>query len=386
MTDMTDALAGIRVLDFTTTIAGPHCTRLIADLGAEVIKIESPEGDLMRSRPPLRDGASALFAHLNAGKKSVVLDLKKPAGIAAVKRLVAGADLVIENYRPGVMRRLGLDYESLKPIKPDLIYCAISGYGQDGPGADRPAYAPVVHAATGYDLAHLTYQEGQRIKPDYNGIFVADFMAGAYAFGGVMTALVQKRTTGVGQMVDMAMYDAMLGLLMSEFQRAQFPIELPSRPMYGPVKAKDGYIVIATASERTFIDLAKAAGHPEWLEDPRFAKYADRRKNWAQFMDEFESWSGTVLIKDLIPILEKYSVPCSPYRTVAEALDDPQARHRGIMEMVRDKGGLCGVPNPPFRLSASGARARGFTAALGEHTREVLNGAGLSEAEIAAAS
>ena len=121
---MTDALAGIRVIDFTTTIAGPHCTRFIADLGAEVIKVEAPEGDLMRSRPPLRNGASALFAHLNAGKKSVVLDLKKPAAIAAVKRLVATADVVVENYRPGVMRRLGLDYETLKAIKPDLTIVA----------------------------------------------------------------------------------------------------------------------------------------------------------------------------------------------------------------------------------------------------------------------
>jgi len=381
---MTDALAGIRVVDFTTTIAGPHCTRMMADLGAEVIKIEAPEGDLMRSRPPLRNGASALFAHLNAGKKSVVLDLKKPAAVAAVKRLAATADFVVENYRPGVTRRLGIDYGTLKALKPDLIYCAISGYGQDGPGADRPAYAPVVHAATGYDLAHLTYQQDKRVKPDFNGIFVADFMAGAYAFGGIMAALAQKRATGVGQMVDLAMYDAMLGLLMSEFQRSQFPIELPSRPMYGPVKAKDGYIIIATASERTFGDLARAAGHPEWLEDPRFAKYADRRENWGQFMDLFEAWSGTVPIKDLIPILEKHSVPCSPYRTVKEALEDPQAKHRGIMEMVRDKGGLCGVPNPPFRLSASDARARDFTAALGEHTQAVLRAAGLSDAEIAA--
>ncbi len=384
--NMTDALDDIRVLDFTTTIAGPHCTRLMADLGADVIKIEAPEGDLMRSRPPLRDGASAMFAHLNAGKKSIALDLKKPAAVAAVKRLVAGADVVVENYRPGVMRRLGLDYDTLKAIKPDLVFCAISGYGQDGPGADRPAYAPVVHAATGYDLAHLTYQLDHRDRPDFNGIFVADFMAGAYAFGGIMTALVQKRATGLGQMVDLAMYDAMLALLMSEFQRAQFPIELPSRPMYGPVKAKDGYIIIATASERTFVDLAKAAGHPEWLEDPRFAKYADRRKNWGAFMDAFESWSGTVPIAELVPILEKHSVPCSPYRTVKEALDDPQAKHRGIMEMVRDKGGLCGVPNPPFRLSQSATRARGFTADLGEHNEAVLRAAGLSDAEIAAAT
>ncbi|MBL8674452.1 MAG: CoA transferase [Rhodospirillales bacterium] len=381
---MADALQGIRVVDFTTTIAGPHCTRLMADLGAEVIKIEAADGDMMRTRPPLRSGASGMFAHLNAGKKSVALDLKNPAAVAAVRRLIATADMVVENYRPGVTKRLGLDYESLRKIKPDLIYVAISGYGQDGPGADRPAYAPVVHAAAGFDVAHLTYQEGQRTKPDFNGIFVADFQAGAYAFGAAMAALVQRKTTGEGQFVDVAMMDGMLHLLMSEFQRAQNPIEVSSRPMFGPVLAKDGHIIIATASERTFTDLVKASGRVDLLTDPRFEKYADRRLKWAEFMDEIEAWSGTKTIAELIPILEAHSVPCSPYRTVKEAMSDDQARHRGIVEMVRDAGGEVGVPNPPFRLSASGARARDVPASLGQHTAEVLRAAGLDDSDIAA--
>ena len=159
---MDSALGGLRVLDFTTTIAGPHCGRMLADLGAEVIKIEAPEGDMMRTRPPLRDGASTSFGQLNAGKKSVVLDLKSPRGVEAARRLVATADVVVENFRPGVMRRFGLDYPAMKEIKPDLVYCAISGYGQTGPSAELPAYAPVIHASSGYDLAQIAHQEEAR--------------------------------------------------------------------------------------------------------------------------------------------------------------------------------------------------------------------------------
>ena len=156
---MNSALGGLRVLDFTTTIAGPHCGRMLADLGAEVIKIEAPEGDMMRTRPPLRAGASTSFGQLNAGKKSVVLDLKSPRGVEAARRLVATADVVVENFRPGVMRRFGLDYPAMKEIKPDIVYCAISGYGQTGPSAELPAYAPVIHASSGYDLAQIAHQE-----------------------------------------------------------------------------------------------------------------------------------------------------------------------------------------------------------------------------------
>src|SRR5437763_8361114 len=156
---MRSAFDQLRVIDFTTTIAGPHCTRLLADLGAEVIKIEAPEGDMMRSRPPLRNGASTSFGQLNTGKKSVVLDLKNPAALAAARRLLETADVLVENFRPGVMRRFGLDYPTLQALKPELIYCSISGYGQTGPSAGLPAYAAVIHAASGYDHAHLAYQD-----------------------------------------------------------------------------------------------------------------------------------------------------------------------------------------------------------------------------------
>ena len=157
----TRSFHGLRVLDFSTTIAGPHCTRMLADMGAEVVKIESVEGETMRTRPPLRNSCSTVFGQLNVGKKSLVLDLKSPDGIDIIRQLVAGSDILVENFRPGVMRRLKLDYGSLRELNPKLIYCSISGYGQTGPSAELPAYAPVIHAASGYDMAHLSYQPGR---------------------------------------------------------------------------------------------------------------------------------------------------------------------------------------------------------------------------------
>src|SRR5229473_176132 len=280
---MNSALDGVRVVDFTTTIAGPHCTRLLADLGAEVIKLEAPEGDMMRSRPPLRNGASTSFGHLNTGKKSVILDLKRPEAVEIVKRLVATADVVVENFRPGVMVRFGLDYPALQAAKPDLVYCAISGYGQTGPSAGLPAYAPVIHASSVYDLAQIAYQ-GEARRPDYCGIYIADVLTGTYAFGAIMTALYQRQATGAGQLIDVSMLESMLSLTLSELQNSQFPESyIPGRPGFGPIVASDGYVNLSVASERTFQNLASACGRPDWIEDPRFARYPDRRANWGQF-------------------------------------------------------------------------------------------------------
>src|SRR5271170_260417 len=288
---MTSAFERLRVVDFTTTIAGPHCTRLLADLGAEVIKLEAPEGDMMRSRQPLRDGASTSFGQLNTGKKSVVLDLKRPEAVAAARRLVATADVVVENFRPGVMQRFGLDYPVLKGVKPDLVYCAISGYGQSGPSAGLPAYAPVIHASSGYDLAQIAYQGGDR-RPDYCGIYIADVLTGTYAFGAIMTALYQRQATGEGQLIDVSMLESMLSLTLSETKRANFPPPyVGARPVLGPTAKKDGYTNLSIASERTFQNLAAAAGRTDWIQDPRFAKYLDRRANWGLLIEELEFWS-----------------------------------------------------------------------------------------------
>ena len=383
MKESSRPLEGLRILDFSTTIAGPHCSRLLADMGADVIKVESPEGDLMRSRPVQRDGASTMFGQLNAGKKSIVLDLKRPESIAAIKKLVAKVDILVENYRPGVMKRLGLDYPILAALNPKLIYCAISGYGQTGPGAGRPAYAPVIHAATGYDMAHLFYQQG-RERPDNCGIFVADYASGAYAMGAILAALHQRHTTGKGQMVDVSMFETLVGMLLGEVNRAQFDFEMPSRPMYGPIEAGDGYVMLATASERTFQDMATAAGRRDWLTDPRFEKYADRRMNWGLLIDELEQWSKKMTVKEVVAALEKHGVPCSPYLTVTEALQDPQVEHRGSLCTIEDSGGSYKSPAPPFRFSGSPLQSGPKVASLGADTKSVLAEAGLSASEIEA--
>ena len=387
---MTSALDRVRVVDFTTTIAGPHCTRLLADVGAEVIKVEAPEGDMMRSRPPLRDGASTSFGQLNCGKKSVVLDLKQPAALAAARRLIATGDVLVENFRPGVMQRFGLDYPALQAVKPDLVYCAISGYGQTGPSAGLPAYAPVIHAASGYDRAQIAYQaplddQGRERAPDYCGIYIADVLTGTYAFGAIMTALYQRQATGRGQLIDLSMLESMLSLTLSEIQLAQFPeTYIPGRPPFGPIITSDGYINLSVASERTFQNLAASCGRPDWIGDPRFAEYRDRRANWALLIEELEIWSKTLTSAEVQKIFERHGVPSSPYRTVKEAMADPQLAHRGSLAEVRDEGGSFRVLNPPFRMSVATAAARPFVAALGEHTAAVLGELGYGQRDIAA--
>jgi crotonobetainyl-CoA:carnitine CoA-transferase CaiB-like acyl-CoA transferase len=374
---------GLRVLDFSTTIAGPHCARMLADMGAEVIKIETAEGETMRTRPPVRNGFSTTFGQLNVGKKSLVLDLKTPAAIETMRRLAADADILVENFRPGVMRRLKLDYETLHALNPKLIYCSISGYGQTGPSAELPAYAPVIHAASGYDMAHLAYQPG-RSRPDYCGIYHADVLTGVYAFGAISAALYQRHGTQSGQHIDVSMLESMLSLTLNELQWSQFEVAPTLRPMFGPVETADGYVMLAIASEKTFQSLMKVIGHPEWVADPRFAIYFDRRGNWADLMDGVEAWSRTITTDKCIAELNDAGVPCSAYRTVAEALNDPQISHRGALSEVEDGGGTFKVLNLPFRMSGADVSAAKRMSTLGEHTLEFLRETGRSEDEIAA--
>src|SRR6266481_5782753 len=307
---LTKSFQGLRVLDFSTTIAGPHCTRMLADMGAEVIKIESAEGETMRTRPPVRNSFSTVFGQLNHGKKSVVFDLKSPDAIGAIRKLVAKADILVENFRPGVMRRLNLDYGALRELNPKLIYCSISGYGQTGPSAELPAYAPVIHAASGYDMAHLAYQPG-RNRPDYCGVYHADVLTGVYAFGAISAALYQRTVTQRGQHIDVSMLESMLSLTLNELQWSQFEVPQISRPMFGPIETADGYVMLAIGSEKTFQNLVKTSGHPEWIVDSRFAAYADRRSNWAQMMEGVESWSRAVTTENCLAALNKEGVPSS---------------------------------------------------------------------------
>lgn len=365
-----DALAGVRVLDFTSVMAGPFATRMLADLGADVLKIESLEGDQVRARPPVREGHSAYFGHLNAGKRSLACNLKSPEMRDLIQRLAESYDVVVENFRPGVMKRFGLDYETLAAINPRLIYCSISGYGQQGPKAHFPAYAPVIHAASGFDMVNLHYQDDAS-RPATSGIFVADVLGGTHAFGAIQTALFQRERTGKGQYIDLSMLEAMVGMLVFETQEAQFPGG-PRRPLYTPLRTQDGFVMVAPTSPRNFEQLTEAVGHPEWREDPRFLTNADRNANWATMLSLVEEWTSQRSSAEAEDVLSRHGVPCGRYREMDEVLADPQLAARGAMSYVGDAAGSYLVPNPPFTMSGSRVQVRPFVSELGEHGAAVL--------------
>ena len=365
----TGPLDGIRVLDFTNMLSGPYCTRLLADLGAEVIKIEPPAGDHNRTRRPVRNGYSSFFGHLNCGKKSVVLDLKSATGRDAAIGLAQKCDVIVENWRPGVADRLGVGYNAVSQSNPKVVYCSISGFGQTGPTSQRPAYAPIVHAASGFDLAQVQYQGGGR--PANTATFIGDVFGGMSAFGAIQTALYNRTQTGRGQFIDVALMDAMLNLLVYECQEAQAPTDEKIR-VYQPLETRDGYIVAAPTSQKNFEQLAHAVGHAEWIDDPRFAKTRTREANWAELMDLIEEWTQQRSGQEAEDVLLAGGVPCTRYRTVEEAMSDPQMKARGGMSLVKDRVGEYWVPNAPFQMPGLNTSARPHVPELGENTVDVL--------------
>jgi crotonobetainyl-CoA:carnitine CoA-transferase CaiB-like acyl-CoA transferase len=376
-------LAGVRVLDFSIMVAGPYCARLLADVGAEVIKIEPPEGDDMRLRTPLRDGHSTYFGQLNAGKRSLALDLKNADAIKLVHRMVTEADIVVENFRPGVMDRLGLSYEALRAINPRLIYCSISGYGQSGPAAERAAYAMIVHAESGFDTSLARYA-GDRDRPAAGAIFVADILGGIFGFSAIQTAMVQRERTGKGQRVDVALMDCMLNLLVYELQEAQFPIHAP-RPTYGPVRTRDGDILIAPVTPRNFTALCEVTGQQELASDPRFTSIPARGANWTAMMQVIEKWTERHTVTECITALDRAGVPCAEYRAPDAALTDDHLRQRGVFGTVSDGAGEFVGVNAPWKMSEADTPIGRHVPGVGAQRDDVLSGVlGLSADAIAA--
>lgn len=370
MSTVSSPLEGIRVLDFTSMISGPVATRMLADLGAQVIKVEAPEGDHIRSQPPLRDGCSAYFGHLNCGKQSIVIDLKNPSGQQIARSLAGACDVLVQNARPGVMKRLGLDYDTLAPLAPRLIYCSISGFGQTGADAQRAAYAQVVHAASGHDLAQMSYLGLDR--PPNAGIFTADVLSGSYAINAIQAAIIHRYRTGAGQHLDVTLIESMLNLLIYEMQEAQFPAER-RRNVYRPLRASDGFLMIVIVSQANFENLAGAVQRPDWKADPRFATAAGRLQNWDALMNELESWTMARPIAECEAIMDRAGVPTSRYLTPRQAMQNDALRERHAFASVSDAAGSFLVPNPPFRMSGGDARARPHVPSLGEHTEVLLS-------------
>ena len=362
-------LNGVRVLDFTNMLSGPYCTRLLADLGAQVIKVEPPSGDHNRTRRPVRAGHSSFFGHLNCGKKSIVLNLKSAAGHDAAIALAREFDVVVENWRPGVAERLGVGYQAVAQSNPRVVYCSISGFGQQGPNAQRPAYAPIIHAASGFDLAQVEYQGGGR--PGNTATYTADVFGGMSAFAAIQSALYHRERTGKGQYIDVALLDCMLNILVSECQEAQAPSKDKTR-VYPPLQTRDGHVVAAPTSQKNFEQLTGVVGHPEWLADPRFTTSGTRERNWSELMELIEVWTRERSGQEVEDALLAGGVPCTRYRTVHDAMADPQLRVRGALSRIEDAAGAYWVPHAPFQMPGLHTSPQPNVPGLGESTVALL--------------
>ena len=373
------ALAGIRVLDLTQFLAGPYCAQILGDLGAEVIKLEAPSGDWSRTLPPHFVGEdSCYFRSINRNKESIVVDMKALEGLELVKRLAARCDIVVENFRPSVLDRLGLDYAGLSKRNPGLIWCAISGFGQDGPDRDRPAYDMIVQALSGG--MSLTGELGG--PPVRSGIPLGDLSAGMYGVIGVLAALEERRRSGKGQLVEISMLDCQIS--MQTYQAAYYlhSGKNPGRqgrghesiPTYRSFTAADGTDVVVTANtEKMWRSLCATLDLANAVDDPQFATNKDRHKNrealWPILERAFEKRPA----KEWVAALMEVGIPVAEVNSLDAALNDPQVRHRNmVLELEDGTGTRAGVVGNPVKLSRSDSGPPTYPPAVGAQTRAIL--------------
>jgi len=403
------ALAGIKVLDLSRVLAGPWATQMLADLGADVIKVERPvAGDDTRHWGPpfLKDDAgndtreASYFTACNRNKRSITVDMAHPEGQALLRQMAAEADVVVENFKVGGLAQYGLDYDSLKALNPKLIYCSITGFGQDGPYAERAGYDLMVQAMCG--LMSITgHADGEPGGgPLKVGVAVIDVFTGLYASNAILAAINARdnaRTgTGEGQYIDMALLDVGMAVLANQaagyLATGQAPGRAgnihPSLAPYQDFKTSDGNVLLAIGNDGQFARFCAAVHQPEWAQDARFATNTARVQNRTALLALMVPLMQTRGTQEWIALLEDKAVPCGPINTVAQAFADPQVRHRGIAQSLPRQAGdgighVATVANP-MRLSATPVTYRSAPPTLGQHTHEVLREMGVSEARISA--
>jgi crotonobetainyl-CoA:carnitine CoA-transferase CaiB-like acyl-CoA transferase len=385
------ALEGIRVLDVTQVMAGPFCAMQLCDMGADVIKIEPPEGDSTRRMAGAAGTDSPGFNAVNRGKRGIVLDLKADAGRRAFRHLLRNTDILIENYRPGVMRGFGLDYASLAPEHPALIYASISGYGQTGPDANKGGFDLIAQGVSG--LMSVTGEPGR--PPVKVGVPLTDLGAALFALAAILAALHYRTRTGRGQYIDTSLVEA--GVALSVWESAQFfadgaipgPLGSAHR-MFAPyqaIRCADGHITLGSANDRLFARLCALLGHPEWTTDPDYANATRRVHNRAALAARIERITSEHPRAHWIARLDAAGIPCGPINNYAEAFADPQIRARGMVaEVDHPTLGRVRMPGSPIKMSETPPVVGRAAPRLGEHTREVLREAGYSDEEISALS
>jgi crotonobetainyl-CoA:carnitine CoA-transferase CaiB-like acyl-CoA transferase len=371
-------LEGVRVLDLTRVLAGPAASLALADLGAEVIKIEPPgAGDETRTFPPFRDGESHYYLSINRGKKSIVVDLKSDAGVALVRDLAARCDVLIENYRPGVMDRLGLGYEALAGINPRLIYCSISGFGMTGPLRDRPSFDIVLQALSGA----LSVNGEPGGTPTKLGIPLGDLVGGINGPIGILAALHERNTTGRGRLIDVSLLDGMIGLLGYLAQLAFFTGEDP-KPQgsqhpnlvpYGQFPAQDGAIIIACLTNSFWGRICRALEIPELADDPRFDSLEKRRSNRSTVNEIISGITTHKSVQDLVELFTEFEVPHAPILGISEALAQPQAVTREmVVEVDHQSLGKVPIVNRSIKFPGDRQPVPNAPPVLGQHTQEIL--------------
>ncbi|MBS3975409.1 MAG: CoA transferase [Syntrophomonadaceae bacterium] len=382
-------LAGITVLDLTKILAGPFCTMQLADFGANVIKVEPLGiGDEARSIGPHVYGESAYFVSINRNKKSIALNIKHPRGKKLFQDMVRKTDILVENFRPGTMERLGLSYKDLLAINPSLIYATCSGFGQTGPYAPRPAYDATVQAMGG--LMYVTGEKGG--SPTRVGISISDLTAGLYLAIGVLLALVHRQKTGEGQFVDVAMLDCQVALMENHISRF-FVVGKTPEPIgnryasfapFGCFETKDGFITIAASNDKLWSILCKTIGRKDLIKDPRFQTNTDRLSNNTQISILLEEALKLKTTKEWVQIFNEVGVPNGPVNTVADLANDPQILAREmIVPLEQPHLGKTRVSGVPVKLAKTPGKIKSHAPLLGEHTVQVLKELlGLSDAEI----
>lgn len=382
-------LAGLRVVDLTRVLAGPLAAQFLGDLGAEIIKVEPPDkGDETRGFAPFIGGESHYFIGLNRGKRSIVLDLRKPEGADILRRLVAGADVLVENFRPGVMDRLGLGAEALMALNPRLIYCAISGFGLTGPLRDKPSFDIVTQALTGV----LSVNGEQGRPPVKLGLPIGDMSGGIFGAIAILSALHERATTGRGRLIDVSLYDGTMSLLgyLSQlaFLTGQDPRPMgsahPSVVPYDGFPARDGTIVIACLADSFWPKLCNALGCPEMGADPRYATMALRREHRVEIEPRIAEITATRTVAEWQCLLEDHDVPHAPLLGVNAALSHPHAIAREmVVEVEHPAAGPIRMLGRPIKFPGAEQAPLGPPPMFGQHTAEVLTRElGLTEEQV----
>ncbi len=377
---MAGPLKGIRVLDLTRILAGPYATMILRDLGAEVIKIEQPGiGDEARDFGPFKNDFSLYFMSVNRGKKSITLNLKSPRGKELFLELVKGSDILVENFRPGTMEKLGLDYESLKTHHPSLLYAACSGFGQTGPYAMRGAYDMIIQGMGG--IISIT---GEPDRPPVRvGTSIGDITSALFTAIGILSALRHRDQTGEGQLIDVGMLDCQVAILENAmvryFSTGDIPRPLGRRhPAITPFEifeSADGYVVIAIGNNELWRKFCEHVDHPELIDDERFHTNALRTENHESLFPILAEIMCRRTTDEWVEALETIGVPCGPVNTVDKVANDPQVLARDmIAEVEHNTTGTVQIPGIPIKLSETPGQIDAPAPNLGEHTSEVLTG------------